>query len=319
MAADPAAPPAAALRVGVVGTGALGRHHVRIAASLPGVELVGVHDARPEVAAAVAGEHGARVFDSVDALATEAEAIVLAVPTTDHAALGERLLERGLHVLVEKPIAATLAEADRLIAAARRAGRTLAVGHVEFFNPAVQALLADATQPGFVEVQRLGVFSPRSLDVDVILDLMIHDLQILHALDPTPVAEVRATGIAVLSPRIDIANVRLQLGSGCVANLTASRVSSEKVRKLRVFGPSRYLSLDYQAQELKGYRLEEGDGGRRIAPLDLPVVPGEPLRRELEAFVRACRGETTPLVSGVEGRQALATALDVLAAIGTPS
>ena len=311
MAAEP-------LRIGVVGTGALGRHHVRIAASLPGVELVGIHDARPEVAAALAAEHGARVFDTVDALAAEAQAMVVAVPTTDHAAVGERLLDRGLHVLVEKPIAATLAEADRLIAAAERAGRVLAVGHVEFFNPAVQTLVADGTQPGFVEVQRLGVFSPRSLDVDVILDLMIHDLQILHALDRSAVAEVRATGIAVLSPRIDIANVRLQMESGCTANLTASRVSSEKTRKLRVFGPNRYLSLDYQSQELKGYRLEEADGGRRIAPLELPVVPGEPLRRELEAFVRACRGEATPLVTGRQGREALATALDVLAAIGTP-
>jgi predicted dehydrogenase len=306
------------LRVGVVGTGALGRHHVRILASLPGAQLVGIHDARPEVAAALAAEHGTRAFDSAEALAEHVEAVVLAVPTTEHARLGERLLGRRLHLLVEKPIAATLAEADALVAAAERAGRTLAVGHVEFFNPAVQTLLGQRTPPRFVEVQRLGAFSPRSLDVDVILDLMIHDLQILHALDPTPVVEVRATGIAVLSPRIDIANVRLQLASGCVANLTASRVSAEKVRKLRVFGPNRYLSLDYQAQELKGYQLEDGAGGRRIAPLDLPVVTGEPLRRELEAFLCACRGEATPLVDGRQGRQALSTALDVLAAIGTP-
>jgi predicted dehydrogenase len=306
------------LRIGVVGTGALGRHHVRIASSLPDAQLVGVFDARPEVAAAIAAEHGTRAFDSLDALAGEVEAVVLAVPTTDHARLGVQLLERGLHVMVEKPIAATLAEADALIEAAARAGRGLAVGHVEFFNPAVQRLLAEGTPPGFVEVQRLGVFSPRSLDVDVILDLMIHDLQILHALDRSPVAEVRATGIAVLSPRIDIANVRLQLASGCVANLTASRVSAERVRKLRIFGAGRYLSLDYPSQELKGYRLETDAGERRIVPLDLAVTQGEPLRRELEAFVRACRGEATPLVGGVEGRQALATALDVLAAIGTP-
>ena len=312
MAAEP-------LRIGVVGTGALGRHHVRILASLPEAQLVGLHDARPEVGAAVAAEHGTRSFADLDALAAEVEAVVLAVPTVEHAHLGERLLGQGLHLLVEKPIAATLQEADALIAAAARGGRTLAVGHVEFFNPAVQTLVGHGTAPGFVEVQRLGVFSPRSLDVDVILDLMIHDLQILHDLDPTPVSEVRATGIAVLSPRIDIANVRLQLASGCVANLTASRVSAEKVRKLRVFGPNRYLSLDYQSQELKGYELEQTAGERRIAPLDLPVTPGEPLRRELEAFVRACLGGPTPLVSGEQGRQALATALDVLAAIGTVS
>jgi predicted dehydrogenase len=315
VAAEPTGPSPEPLRVGVVGTGALGRHHVRILASLPGARLVGLHDARPDVGAAVAAEHGTRAFDDAEALAAEVDAMVVAVPTTEHCRLGERLLARGLHVLMEKPIAATLGEADRLIAAAAAAGRTLAVGHVEFFNPAVQALLADGIPPRFVEVQRLGVFSPRSLDVDVILDLMIHDLQILHALDPSPVVEVRATGIAVLSPRIDIANVRLQLASGCVANLTASRVSAERVRRLRVFGPNRYLSLDYPSQELKGYRLEEDDGGRRIAPLDLPVTTGEPLRGELEAFLRACRGEATPLVTGERGRQALASALEVLAAI----
>jgi predicted dehydrogenase len=301
-----------ALRVAVVGTGALGRHHVRILSELPGAQLVGIHDARPEVASALAEEHGTRAYADLDALAAEVDAVVLAVPTTDHAKLGVQLLERGLHVLVEKPIAASLAEADALIAAADRAGRVLAVGHVEFFNPAVQALLGEGTRPGFVEVQRLGVFSPRSLDVDVILDLMIHDLQILDALDPSGVAEIRATGIAVLSPRIDIANVRLQMASGCVANLTASRVSAERVRKLRVFGPNRYLSLDYPSQELKGYELQDSPDGRRIAPLDLQVVQGEPLRRELEAFLRACRGEATALVDGRQGRRALATALAVL-------
>ncbi len=191
----------------------------------------------------------------------------------------------------------------------------LAVGHVEFYNPAVQALLAVGTAPRFVEVQRLGVFSPRSLDVDVILDLMIHDLQILHALDPSPVAEVRATGIAVLSPRIDIANVRIELASGGVANLTASRVSSERVRKLRAFLPNRYYSLDYQAQEIKGYRLEETGTQRRILPDDLPVERAEPLKRELEAFLAACRGEEAPRVDGVRGRQALATALAIVEAI----
>jgi len=230
-----------------------------------------------------------------------------------HADMGCALLARGLHVLIEKPLAASLAEADRLLAAA--GDRVLAVGHVEFFNPAVQALLAVNTPPRFVEVQRLGVFSPRSLDVDVILDLMIHDLQILHALDPSPVEEVRATGIAVLSPRIDIANVRLQFASGGVANLTASRVSSERARKLRAFLPNRYYSLDYQAQEIKGYRLEEGGGERRILPDDLAVERAEPLKRELEAFLAACRREPAPRVDGARGRQALATALAVVEAI----
>jgi predicted dehydrogenase len=311
------------VRIGVVGTGALGRHHVRILASLPGAALVGIHDARPEVAQELAATHGTVAFADVASLAAQVDAMVVAVPTSEHARIGAPLLARGKHVLVEKPIAGTLAEADELIAAAERAkgggGGVLAVGHVEFYNPAVQALLAAGAAPRFVEVQRLGVFSPRSLDVDVVLDLMIHDLQILHALDGSGLAEVRATGINVLSPRIDICNVRLELASGCTANLTASRVSSERVRKLRAFVPRGYYSLDYQSQEIKGYRLEGSEGAPQIVRADLEVIPGEPLRRELEAFLRACRGEPTRLVGGTEGRQALATALEVVAAMAAKS
>jgi len=291
----------------------MGRNHVRLLSSLPGAELVGIYDPRPEAAEAAAREHGARAFSRLEELAGEIEAAVVAAPTVAHADMGCELLGRGLHVLIEKPLAASLEEADRLLAAAD--GRVLAVGHVEFFNPAVQALLAVGSTPRFVEVQRLGVFSPRSLDVDVVLDLMIHDLQILHALDPSPVAEIRATGIAVLSQRIDIANVRVELASGAVANLTASRVSSERARRLRVFLPNRYYSLDYQAQEIKGYRLEEDGEQRRILPDDLAVERAEPLRRELEAFLAACRGESAPRVDGAQGRRALATALEVVEAI----
>jgi predicted dehydrogenase len=286
----------------------MGRNHVRILSALPGVELVGVHDPDPK-----AGELGVRVFDRLDDLAGQIDAAVVAAPTVAHADIGCALLGRGVHVLVEKPIASSLAEADRLLEA--QGDRVLAVGHVEFYNPAVQALVGVGVPPRFVEVQRLGVFSPRSLDVDVVLDLMIHDLQILQALDPSPVVEVRATGINVLSPRVDICNARVELGSGCVANLTASRVSSERVRKLRAFLPSRYYSLDYHAQEIRGYRLEEGDGGRKILPSDLPVTRAEPLLRELEAFVAACRGEQAPLVTGEAGRRALQTALAVVEAI----
>lgn len=307
------------LRIGVVGTGSLGRHHVRILASLPGAALVGIHDARPEVAEALAAEHGTTAFADLEALSAEVEALVLAVPTSEHARLGVPLLRAGRHLLVEKPIAGTLEEADALLAAAEGGGGVLAVGHVEFYNPAVQALLCAGSAPRFVEVQRLGVFSPRSLDVDVVLDLMIHDLQILHALDDSPLAEVRATGINVLSPRIDIANVRVELASGCTANLTASRVSAERVRKLRVFLPRCYYSLDYQAQEIKGYRLEGSEGAPQIVRADLPVEPGEPLRCELEAFLRACLGQPTPLVGGAEGRKALATALAVVAAMSRTS
>ena len=305
----------------MVGTGALGRHHVRILASLPGVELVGIVDSRAEVAEALAAEHCTTVLPSVAALAELAQAAVVAVPTVAHAEIGCFLLRNGLHVMVEKPIAASLAEADELLAAAEGAGRVLAVGHVEFHNPAVQALAGLGVPPRFVEIERLGVFSPRSLDVDVVLDLMIHDLQILHALDPSPVAEVRATGISVLSPKVDIANARVELASGCVANLTASRVSADRARKLRAFLPSRYYSLDYQAQEIKGYRLVEEGGQRLIQKDDLAVEKAEPLRRELEAFVADCTGRSENegvgrSVLGREGRRALESALAVMAAIG---
>jgi predicted dehydrogenase len=306
--------------VGVFGTGALGRHHTRILAELPGAELVGVYDPREEAAREAAEPYGARIFPSAEALGGEIEAAVAAVPTVAHADVAGALLGRGVHVLVEKPIASSLAEADRLVEAAEAAGAVLAVGHVEFFNPAVQVLVAalEGSEAGvrFVEVQRLAQFTPRSLDVDVILDLMIHDLQILHALDPSPLAEVRATGIDVLSPRIDIANARIELESGCAANVTASRVSAERVRKLRVFGRSRYFSLDYQDQEVKGFRLEDEGEERKIRPADLAVEKAEPLRRELEAFLAACRGEEARIVTGREGRRALATALAVVEAIG---
>jgi len=298
----------------VIGTGALGRHHVRILSSLPQVELVGIYDLQPDVAGAVGEEFGARVFTDPDALAMEIDAAVVAVPTMDHANVGCSLLERGIHVLVEKPIAASLQEADRLVDAA--GDTVLAVGHVEFFNPAVERLIEMDQRPGFIEIHRLAAFSPRSLDVDVVLDLMIHDLQILHALDDSPVAEVRATGISVLSDRIDIANARIALTSGCVANLTASRVSAERVRKLRAFLPSRgYYSVDYHQQEIKGFRLEEKADGRGIVPDPLPVEKQEPLKRELESFVVACRGEPGRLVNGMQGRRALKTAHRVLSAI----
>jgi predicted dehydrogenase len=314
----------------VVGVGALGRHHVRLLAGLEQAELRGVYDLRPEVAARVAAEFGSRALPTLDALAGEVEAMVVAVPTVAHAEVAGALLARGLHVLVEKPITPDLDSADRLLERGR--DTVLAVGHVEFYNPAVATLCAMGEKPRFVEVQRLSVFGLRSLDIDVILDLMIHDLQILHALDPSPVREVRAAGVAVLSDRIDIANARVELESGCVANLTASRVSAERVRKLRLFSRQRYYSLDYQEQTLKGYRLEDAGaqalapaggvaaaaapGGRRIAALDLTVERAEPLRRELEAFVAACRGAEVDYVDGARGRAALATALQIAAAAG---
>jgi predicted dehydrogenase len=301
------------LRAGVIGTGALGRHHVRILSELEGVELVGVCDARTETAVEVATRHGARVFGEAGELLRALDAVVLAVPTRDHAALACQALAAGVHVLVEKPMATTLEEADRMVAAS--GGLVLAVGHVEFYNPAVQRLLSAAPAARFLEIERLSTFSPRSLDVDVLLDLMIHDLQILQALDPTGLREVHAAGIAVLSDRVDIASARLELESGCVANLTASRISDVRVRRLRMFSHEAYHSLDYQEQTIKGFRLEGGVAGRRIVPADLPVERDEPLRRELLAFVARCRGEVVPLVDGAAGRAALALALEVQRAI----
>jgi predicted dehydrogenase len=278
---------------------------------------VGIHDRDAQVAAALATEHRTRAFDDLDALIDRCDAAVLAVPTVAHADVGCRLIERGLHVLVEKPIAGSLEEADRLVAAASARETVLAVGHVEFYNPAVQALLQLGLVPGYVEIQRRAGFSPRSLDIDVILDLMIHDLQILHAIDASEIREIRATGIHVLSPKTDIANVRIAFGSGMVASLTASRVSTDRDRKLRAFFGDRYYSMDYEEQTIKGFRLSHDGAERSIVPDDLPIVAGEPLRLELEAFVRRCRGEEGPLADGAQGRRALRTALAIAEEIDT--
>ncbi|MEL7059843.1 MAG: Gfo/Idh/MocA family oxidoreductase [Acidobacteriota bacterium] len=306
---------AAPLRVGVLGTGHLGRHHVRILAEMDTTELVGIYDQKPEVAAELATRHKTTSFSSAEELWDRVDAVVLAVPTFAHASLTLRMLERGLHVLVEKPMASSLGEADAMSAACG-SDQILAVGHVEFYNPAVQQLLQIDQPPRFLEAQRLSPFTPRSLDVDVILDLMIHDLQILHALDPSPLVEVRATGVDVLSSRIDIANARLEFESGLTANVTASRVSAESIRKLRVFLHRRYLSVDYREQQAHGFALRENGETRTIVPADLAVERVEPLRAELDAFVAACRGEAVPYVDAAAGRQALETALRVRDAIG---
>ncbi len=297
----------------------MGRHHVRILAALPEAELVGIYDQRPEIAAGLAAEHGAKSFAALEELASQVDAVVLAVPTYAHAQIGCKLLAAGIHLLVEKPMASTLEEADRLLAAAANGDGgpcVLAVGHVEFYNPAVQALLAAGEAPRYVEVQRLSPFTPRSLDVDVILDLMIHDLQLLHALDPSPILEVRATGIDVLTRRIDIASVRLQLASGVVANINTSRVSAEGVRKLRVYFKTRYLSVDYRKQEIKGFGLKKEGEHRLIMPETIAVHRSEPLRGELEAFIGACLGREVDYVSGEHGRRALETALLIRDSIG---
>jgi predicted dehydrogenase len=301
------------LRIGVVGTGSFGRNHVRILSSLSGCFLTGVFDARPEVGEAIAEEHGTQAFSSLSELAEASDAAVIAVPTVSHLEVGQELLGRGLHLLVEKPIALDADQARQLVEAAE--GRVLAVGHVEFYNPAVQALLGLGLTPGYMEVQRRAGFSPRSLDIDVVLDLMIHDLQIIHALDPSGIAEIRATGIPVLSPRTDIANVRLLFESGMVANLTASRISAERDRKLRAFFQDEYYSMDYEKQQVKGYRLVDSGEGRQIVPANLEIETGEPLKIELQSFAARCQGREAPLADGRQGQQALETALAINRAI----
>ena len=295
------------INVGVIGTGHLGRHHARIYSEMEEVRLVGVADVDPRRASEVAAECGGEPLADFTELLGRVDAVSVAVPTEQHAEVGCRCLEARVHVLVEKPIAASLEGADRLIEAAGKSGRILQVGHVERFNPVVQAASGVATEPQFFEIHRLNTFSLRGLDVDVVLDLMIHDIDIVLALVKSPVLEVRAVGIAVLSARADIANVRIEFGNGCVANLTASRVSTERVRKLRFFQPHDYLSLDYDAQQGVLLSLEEG----RIRRVKLEPEREEPLRLQLRSFVAAIGEGRAPLVSGQDGRRALEVAMRV--------
>ena len=302
------------LRVGVVGVGALGQHHARVYAGLPEAELVGVVDRNAERAAAAAEKHGARVFATAEALAAEVDAVSVAVPTIDHHRIARPLLAAGKGVLVEKPMTVTLDEADDLIAAASGSGAVLQVGHVERFNPAVDVVRSIAQKPRFIEVHRLGSFSPRSLDIDVVLDLMIHDLDIVLAMDGSPAVQVDAVGVPVLTGKVDIANARLRFASGLIANVTASRVSAEKVRKFRVFSERLYVSADFAARETQVYRLVPGAGGRPEISVDRTAAPDvEPLQRQLSAFVQAVRERSVPLVSGPDGRRALALAHEILA------
>jgi predicted dehydrogenase len=303
------------IRVAVVGTGEFGRNHARVYRELEGAELVGVFDENPERAAAVAAEFQTLVLTRLEELHGRADAASVAVPTVAHAEVGCRLLEMGLDVLVEKPMAVNLAEADALLHAARKNGRILQVGHVERFNPAVVAVEPILNRPLFFEVHRLGVFTPRSLDVDVIYDLMIHDLDILLALVDEPVVEVKAVGIPVLTEKVDIAHARLEFAGGAVANITASRVSTERVRKMRFFQQHEYISLDYARRD--ALRI----GVKKLGPqpefgfekLNAPAV--EPLHAELEAFVNSVRFRKEPRTNGAAGRAALELAGRVMASI----
>jgi predicted dehydrogenase len=295
-------------RVAVIGAGSFGRNHVRVVSQNPRAELKFVVDSDLTRA-----QHDtARAIRDYRDVIGEIDAAIVAVPTVAHAEIGCALLETGIDVLIEKPIAPTLAEADRLVDAAARNGRILQVGHLERFNPAVIALEQAATLPLFFEIHRMSVFTPRSLDVDVVLDLMIHDLDIVLALARGKLKEIRAAGISILSPKVDIANVRLEFDDGCIANLTASRVSTEKVRKLRLFQPKQYISVDYAKQAAAVFTV---GGPMGIGVQQLPVGQAEPLQLQFDAFLAAVESRRPPQLDGRTARQTLELALAVLAKI----
>ena len=298
-----------ALRVAVVGVGHLGRHHARVLADVADVDLVAVVDTDPERAAAAAAASGATAETDLGRLVDRLDAAIVAVPTDAHLEVARPLLERGIGVLVEKPMARTVSEADQMLAAAQGSGAVFAVGHTERYNPAVAAIWPLVSTPRFIEVHRLGTFPARSLDIDVVFDLMIHDLDVIVALLRDEVESVEAVGVPVLTDRVDIANARLRFRSGCIANLTASRISRERVRKARFFQPGAYLSIDYDAQKAEAWRLVQVAGGDpAIEGGMLDVQPGEPLQRELTDFIQAVRAGRPAAVSGEDGRRALVLA-----------
>jgi len=305
------------VRLAVVGVGHLGRHHARIASAMRGVRCVGVLDRHDDRAGEVSRAFGVPVLRSLDEVAEQAEAVVIATPTVSHAEIAQVLIGRGCDVMIEKPIAASIAEADGILAAAREARRIVQVGHVERYNPALQAALAMAADAGvrFMQAQRLGVFTRRSLDVDVVLDLMIHDLQIAQALSSRPADDIQAVGMPVLTDKIDLANARIGFEGGFVADLTASRVSADTLREVHIFAPSMSIAVDMRAQSIRVFRLSHEAGEPGIVPAAVPVEREEPLVREMADFVRAVRDRGAPLVSGQTGRDALLLATRVQEAI----
>jgi len=295
--------------VAVVGVGSFGKQHARVLNGLPGAELVAVVDQDADRAQAIAREHGCEALTNPAELAGRVQAAVVAVPTKHHAAVGVELLNAGIDVLVEKPIAPDLKSADRLVAAANANGRILQIGHLERFNPIVETMRDVATLPLFFEIHRMSLFSPRSLDVDVVLDLMIHDLDIVLDLVDSPLDRFEATGIPILSAKADIASVRLIFKNGCVANLTASRVSTEKIRKLRFFQPRQYVSIDYTRQD--GY-VSGVDASFQLTNRELKVEKGAPLSRQAESFLGCVLTRERPRVSGEDGRAVLETGLRII-------
>lgn len=305
-----------ALKAGVIGVGHLGQHHARLYASLPGAQLVGVTDQSMDRAQLIAGRHGVRAIRSVDELLSLVDVVSVAVPTSAHYAVAKTCLLAGKHVLVEKPIAVTSAQAHELVQLARQQGRCLQVGHSERFNPVMQVMRPHIGRPVFIECHRLSSFSERGTDVDVVLDLMIHDLDLVLSFNPGPVEDIQAAGVPVLSSTIDIANARIQFKSGCVANLTASRVSMNKMRRLRIFQQDKYISIDFQTRQGVICR-RDAKAGQRPA-VDVEQLQGgeeEPLKLQLESFLHAAATGTRPVVSGEDGAAALDVAQQVLQAI----
>lgn len=320
------------LNVAVIGVGAFGRNHARVYQQLHKagmVRLVGVVDSNTERADAVARDSNCRAFGSIEQLLhtySEVEAASVAVPTVQHLDVARTLMEAGIDVLIEKPVAATLNEADELIRLAAQHKRVAQVGHLERFNPAVRATLPLINRPMFFEVHRLSVFSPRALDVDVVLDLMIHDLDVVLTFVKSEVKEIRAVGLPILSGKVDIANVRIEFESGCVANFTASRVSTERVRKLRFFQAGQYISVDYGRQDVIVFSVgsagasplaSEPSVNPQIQMAKPTITAEEPLLTEINSFLQSVRDRTTPVVSLEEGRKALALALAILQEIGS--
>jgi predicted dehydrogenase len=296
------------VKVGIIGVGYLGTQHARILSYLEEAELIGVADIDFKKAMVIGNRHGVKYYDNYEDMLDEIDAGIVATPTSEHFAISMKLLKKGKSVLVEKPITETVEQAEKLVSAAEKNGLILQIGHLERFNPAVEALENLISEPKFIEVQRLGSFSARSLDIDVVLDLMIHDLDIIMALIKDEVKVIRSSGIHVLSDKIDIANARLEFTSGCIATLTASRVHQGKVRKLRIFEPTSYYSIDYIDQEVKVFPLN----GRQTDIKTLKIKKEEPLKKELQNFFRCIIDGKKRKVTGEEGLRALRLAYSVL-------
>ncbi len=307
------------LKVAVIGAGHLGQHHARIYAGLPSVKLVAVCDSNAAKGKAIAEQFNSVFINDYTQILDDVEAVSIATPTVSHGEVAHEFLRRGIHCLVEKPIAKNLIEADAMIALAAEKNAVLQIGHVERFNPAFLAIKDKIHQPYFFEAHRLGIFTMRSLDIDVVMDLMVHELDLIASLVDSEVVKLDAVGIPILTPKVDLANARIEFANGCIANLTASRVSGEKMRKFRIFQPNEYYSLDFGEQELSMGKLSPPAPGSFIPEIQagkVEIEKREPLLAELESFVQSIQQKTQPVVTGQDGRKALALALETLEKIG---